>query len=338
MVDKLWGVWNFVMRKQAEDWTYLEFKQDQVPDGVARTAIAPNEGYMSVILRSMRIVNVRKGISKFYGAVQSWIAVPQIGQGLAEFQVVSTPSELKNVDAANLDRVLTMDQRILGPIPYRGGDLRLELGLFSIRSADLAGPFLDILTKMSEAAGVSYVTAALPFVQPIKDGINLLAGADKDSILEIGISRAVMVPQTGYSAVIRAPRGTIDGASLRVAQDRRLQDQQGAAIRNYPYIVWSVEITTHRPDWFLIPELKKAYEKLNECVRNGQEQAVNDASAAFRSTTLTCSDLLFNDAQTIVDGVQQEVQVTMKRVETAGPSDPAQNLRPLQELAVFSES
>jgi hypothetical protein len=281
-------------------------------------------------LKSLRIVDVRKGLKRFYGAVHSWSSVSHAAQGRVEFQVVTTPSELKDADAAHLDRVISMDRPLLGPVPYRGGGLELELGLFSILSQDLTGPFLDVLENMSKAAGVTFVTAARPFVEPLTQGISLLTGTTGDSLLEVGLSKA-WEPTTGYYAILRAPRGRIRQEDVRVASDQRLVDANGNAIQDYPYIVFSVETRRDRPNWFEIPELKTAYDELEAEARRGRVDDVEQAFAVFRRAALLSPDLLFDDAKLIVNKVDARLKEVLGSAQTAG-RPPA----PLPELKEFS--
>jgi len=46
-------------------------------------------------------------------------------------------------------------------------------------------------------------------------------------------------------------------------------------LRDYPYIVWSLEVTRQRPDWFLVPELKKTYADLRAAVKGGKSAVVD---------------------------------------------------------------
>ena len=167
-------------------------------------------------VKSARIVNVRQGLTKFYGVVNSSMAVPHLSGASAEFNVITTPAFLKNVDAAHIDRVIQLDQRLLGPIPYRGGQLTLEIGLFSIKAVDLAAPYLEVLETMSKQAGVAFINAALPFAEPLKTGINLLVGGGDSSPLEIGVAASAWTPETGYFVVMRAPKGSVPVKDLRV--------------------------------------------------------------------------------------------------------------------------
>ena len=148
----------------AKDWTYAKIPPGNTPEKLEHKIIVAGDGYLNIWLTSFRICNIRKGLKKFFGTVYSYISLPIIDNGKAEFQSVTTPRELQKIDAQHLDRIIISNQRLLGPIPYRGGDLSLEIGLCSIKEADLAGPFLDLLGSISKIAGVSFISASLPFV------------------------------------------------------------------------------------------------------------------------------------------------------------------------------
>src|SRR5829696_3133081 len=120
--------WDAIFRRRAEDWTYSYLSEEQVPDEDKPKPMEPNSAYLSIILKSARVVDVRRGLSRLYGTVHSFASVPHLSAGSAEFQVVTAPEDLRNVDASRIDRVVQLDQRLLGPVPYRGGTLELEVG------------------------------------------------------------------------------------------------------------------------------------------------------------------------------------------------------------------
>ena len=304
------------MRQKADDWTYIELDADHVPDGVGHEPIAPDSGYVTVKVRSLRILDVRRGLKRFYGAVHSWTSVAHLRDSRATFQSVTVPAELENIDRKRCDRVISMEHSILGPVPYRGGDLELELGLFSVASDNLAGPFLRVLEGMSKAAGVTFMPAALPFVGPLTQGIELLTGSAAGAMLEIGLAKA-WEPTTGYYVIMRAPRGRFQAQDVRFAQDQRLVDASGNAIRDYPYVVFSIEAARERPNFFEIPDLKLAFDALNNEVRAGKLSAAEDAFAVFRRTALTSADLLFDDAQAIVRRADAQVKEVLAGIQTA---------------------
>lgn len=309
------GFWNTLMRRKAEDWTYLELGANQVPTGVGHDGIPPDTAYLTLTLRSLRIVDVRKGLKRFFGTVHSWSSLAHLS-GRAQFQVVTTPAELKDADAAHLDRVISMDRPLLGPVPYRGGGLELEVGLFSVVSGDLVGPFLDVLESMSKAAGVTFVAAAGPFIEPLTQAISVLTGTSRDSLLEIGLAKQ-WEPTTGYYAIVRAPRGRIRTEDVSVAADQRLVDARGDAIQDYPYVVFSIEASRERPNWFEIPELKSAYDDLNREVQRGKVRDAEEAFAVFRRAALTSPDLLIDDARKMTDKVNSHIKEVLNGIQTA---------------------
>ena len=328
------GWWSDIFTQRAEDWLYHEFQSAQVPGQVPSVTLQSGESYLSITLKSMRVVDVRKGLSKFYGAVHSFISVPHRSGKVAQFHVLTTPANLKNVDASRIDRVIQMNQPLLGPIPYRGGSLELELGLFSIKAADLAAPFLSVLEGLSKAAGVSYVSAALPFVGPIKDGINLLTGGSDDSILEIGIAKNFQPVKTGYFCVMRAPKAHTNATGWKVdAHDFRLIDENGSPIGEYPYMVWQIDASPKREDWFLIPELAEPYKVLQEDVKKGKIDLVKESLIVFKRAVLTCNDLVTADATKLAAKIETETQDILQATRTA--TSKQKMLPELQEIELY---
>jgi hypothetical protein len=310
------GWWSTVWRTRAEDWTFAWLGKGQVPAGAQDGTVEPEQRYLHVFLKSARVVDVRKGFTTFYGTVHSYTKLPHRSGGEAEFNVVVTPNALKNVDAGGVNAVIQLNQRLVGPVPYAGGDLELEIGLFSVAASNLAAPYLTLLESLSETAGVSYVSAALPFAGPILEGMKLLTGGDKEAALEIGFSTALEQPRLGYVAAIRAAKGTVAVNTLSVdPMDFRLLTG-GEAVTKYPYIVVEVTARSDRADWHQIPELATAYKRIQEEYRAGRETATDEALSVFRRIALTCNDLLEDDARRLVDKVTAQYQ-------KSGPPTPA---------------
>lgn len=309
--------WKEIFVKRTENWTYGSLDASQVPDGSPSKPIVPNKVYIQVILRSLRIVNIRKITKKFFGAVHSFISLGHYDKK-AEFHVLTTPTKLRDIDASNVDRVISFNKYLLNSVPYRGGGVSVELGLFSIESVDLADSFLKVLEGMSEAAGVSFLSTALPFAKPLTDGINLLMGTDKPEILEVGLSTNLINPVTGTFVVIRAPQGTIKLSELKLDDAYRLVDQNGKAVSDYPYIVFSVESTLTRENWYEIPELTNAWADLREAGKQSDTQKMQEAFIAFKRTVLTSSDLIDKHANKLVEEARAKLDQLIDMTRTRG--------------------
>jgi hypothetical protein len=323
--------WSNPFVARAQDWVYGPLAAGQPP----RAAIRTNEHYVRVSLVSMRIVNVRKGTSKFHGAVHSAIALLHRSGDPAQFSRVIVPSFLKNVDAARLDRVITLRKPLAGWAPYRGGDLEVEIGLFSVKAVDMAESFLNLLDQIGGLAAVPYLSAALPFMPLMKLGFDLLTGSDDASMLEVGLSATYSAPETGYYVVMRAPKGTVDVQSLTLdANDFRVLGAAGQPVADFPYLVFQIEAEGKRDDWFNIPDILKAHQSLNDDVRSSRYKAARESLAVFRRTVLTCDDLIFAHAEKLYAAVEAETNKILGMTQT-GRGDALQ-LRPLDQVDPFT--
>jgi hypothetical protein len=304
--------WDDIWTTQAKDYIYYELPPEKTKTGLLHTPLQGGAVYIRVFLKSFRIVDVREGWTKFYGAVHSFISVPKIGGGTSAFHTFTSPDELHNLDPKHLDRVITLNIPLFGPVPYVGGDLDFKVGLFSIKAADLSGPFLDVVSSIAKAAGYSYyISAAMPFVDTLKKGIDALTDTDQDSRLEIGLSTTYNTPTTGYYAVVRADKGQLDTSQLRVDNSEHLvDDASGQAISDFPYLVFTVETTTERSDWADIPDLKQAYADLTAVVnddKSGQPE-IQAAFTRFRRKVKSSVDLIPADTENLLSKVKQRIQ------------------------------
>ncbi|WP_299217433.1 hypothetical protein [uncultured Aquimarina sp.] len=309
--------WNNLFKKRAEDWFYCHVPPDQTPNDITIKELQPDVDYLNVFLKKMRVVSVRKGLSKFYGAVHSYCNLYHPSGVNAEFNVVTTASKLMELDAKNIDRVVSMDQRMVGPTAYKGGDFDMEIGLFSIKSADLAKPYLGLLQEASTMAGVSFIGTALPYAGIIKKGVDLITGSQADTILEIGLSKTFATIKTGYYVVMRIDKDKVNQKDIFIDKDSRLVDRNGKAIKDYPYIVIQISGTNEKDDWARIPELQEAYKKLMDDVRKLDFTSSEDSLTVFRRTVLTSNDLNFNDAKRIVKQVQDKVKEILDTTQVA---------------------
>jgi hypothetical protein len=327
------GWWSDIFFRRTTDWTYGVLDAAQVPDGLASAPVEPNTSYINVFIHSLRIRDVRKGISKFYGTVHSFITIPpaHVG-GSGVFQMLTTPGELRDLDADKVDRVLMLDKRALGPVPYRGGDVELEIGLFSVKSADLAQPFLTVLEDLATKAGVAFVDVAKPFVEPLTTGIGLLTGSADASVLEIGLAQTMNPVKTGYYVVMRAPRGVVDIASLMLAKDGKLLDASGKVIDDWPYMVLRITASETQPNWHLIPDVATAYDLLGDAVRRQNQVDAREALSAFKVAVKWSPDLLDADADVIVAAATKKVAETLTARQLSTGAEAS--LPPLRELIV----
>jgi len=330
--------WDSLMRKRAEDWLYYHFTAKQVPGGFEPEAIPPNTAYVNIWLKAARVVNVRSGLKRFYGAVHSYIRILPIAQAdHVEVNTVVAPKFLQNVDPRNLDRVVPVNHRLLGPIAHSGNDVEMEVGLFSIEEADLVAPYLGMLEQVSNLAGVGFLKSALPFAAPIKDGINAILNGEGDSILEIGLSRVFQPLKTGFHLVMRVPQDHVDPGTFKLDPATwRVVGPDNKLIKDYPYMVFEITATKEKHDWAKITELKRQYDLVKDAIVRGDVAEANAGHLIFYRLARTANELIEEDAERLAKIVRKLIDDSL-----GGPQPHAASVTrkvpEFEDLALYSD-
>jgi hypothetical protein len=332
------GWWSNLFKQKAEEWIFTALTAEQVPDEfIVGETCSADDTYLEITLRSMRIVNVRVFASRFYGVVNSFINLNHLSGAVGTFQMVTTPSELQKLDAKHVDRVIPCNIPLVGPIPYRGEKVSLELGLFSVKEEDLTAPFIKLLENMSRSAGVSVLSLATPYVEPLKEGMEAITGTGDDTILNIGITTTWNPPVNGWYLVMGGPKGRVDTSSLMVTpNDFRLVDKKSQQpFKDYPYMLFTIKSKKERHDFFLLPYLKEAYQNLQKAVKEGKRTDAEELMTVFKRAALTSDDLLVDDARRIVKLVEDKARVVMNATMVAQGDD---EMPPLESYPLYPKS
>lgn len=275
-------------------------------DGIDDAAdFVADETYVVLFVRSLRLRNARKFTQKYDGVVYSYVTLPFQGQEKVKIPAVSKPDHLVQMDPGAIGKVITFNKQMMGSIPWRGGPLLLELGLFSVKGGNLLTPVLDFVTEISSAAGISFVGKIAPFTPLISRGIDIIAGQTADVALEVGIDAAFQAGKPGTHAIIAEPKnGRIDTAKLALdpADGKLLHDGEPLKAS---YCVFSIQGTTTKADFGEIPELKEKFAAFRAALQTQVEDKAKEALTAFRVAAMTSPDLIRSDARRLVSLAQE---------------------------------
>ena len=87
-----------ILRTKTSDWIFGYLPAERTPAKEKNEEVSPNSAYITVWLKSARIVNVRSGLSKFFGMVHCHTSLPVQGQSEpAQFHYVSMPLYCRGV-------------------------------------------------------------------------------------------------------------------------------------------------------------------------------------------------------------------------------------------------
>lgn len=263
-------------------------------------AVAANKEYLTVDVAALWITHVRKVLSKFYGAVHGSVQVPHETGETREFQAFDAIADAKELDAGHLDRIVQGPYRLLDSVPYRGKGINVRIALFSIKSADLAAPYIGLLKSVSDIAGVAFVSQAAPLVDVIHAGVSALAGRDS---LEIGRHGLFDPVYTGHYVVVRADPGQLPVDKLAFDESTRILSFDGQPVVDYPYFVLKIGASTTRDYWYNIPDVKIAFSHMKEQFGRTPHDIEKNLQAfdAFQVAASLSPDLLDNHAKNLVD-------------------------------------
>jgi hypothetical protein len=311
--------WDAVWRTPARQPFFGQLASAQVPsDAPQHVELTPDEYYVALNLRSLYIPYVRKGLKRFFAAAFCYARLPALATGDAEFQVFRVPENLRDLDSAHVDRLLQLQSRLVGPTPYRGGDFEFQLALFTVESADMLAPFLDLLQSVSESIPSAYASVATGAFATVRKGMDTLKAYAGPNSLEVGVHQTKFQLSTGV--YLLAAGLTKEHANSVVLQDDgRVVDDAGKVI-SVPYIVFEISATKQKSDWFNIPDISTAYRGLMNEIKADSPPRVDAARKMFERTVLLSTDLIPADATRIVALVRARVDGLLAAGLTSRPS------------------
>ena len=288
----------------------------QMPSISEPIKIENDKSYVHIRLNAMHLDAGRIAWQRFYGSICSWFTLNTYGGPDAQFCTLLRPAHLMEVDKDSPARTLTLDLPLLGPVPYRGGELTIEIGLIATRYGDLAKPYLDLLRQLSAVAGLPYVKVAMPFVDPVKAGIEGLLGISDTTRIELGLHRGWSELQTGTFLLSNLPPNS-DLSDLRF-DPHTYQPTASSPLTGQSWIIFTVGLGNERDDWGKIPELHDAHEKLRAAALNGRETEIKPRMEMFRRLTLLSPDLISSDARRLIRKEEERIaEASGKALQTS---------------------
>jgi hypothetical protein len=253
----------------------------------------------------------------------------------AELAAASKPAKLTQLDDSSLDKVITLSKQMIGTVPWRGGTLGLEIGLFSVKTRNLLTPVLNYVTNVSSATGVSFVGAVKPFLPLITDGMDLLAGQFNDTAIEVALNADIALTAGGVQAIIAAPKGesidvtriSLDPSDHKLLLDGRPLDRG--------YCVFSIRPTRQKSDYGAIPELKEKYATFQADIKANKLQDGMDALTAFRLATIASPDLITSDAKELVKKAETKLKDAFPADGIAAAEDKPRDIEPLSAIGLY---
>ena len=270
--------------------------------------------YFTIRCKEMYLSSCRKLWKQVYPLVHASVTL----DGGTQQQAVVGPVQLTALGDSNLDRLTDLNQRLIGPAPYTGGDIGLLAGLYSVPAHDAAKPFIDTVSSLA-ALAVQVPANAVPIANLVKSGIEGLLGVDQ-SVLHLGLqctlTGAPAPLQPGYQVGIGAADSSVDMSQLWIIGGRLFKGSAPASAKPYDdhdYMLISLERVDQRSDWRTLSFMTDYGTRFGAIASNpdfsvdDKRKRLGDLWPAFQQALAASADLIDADRQTIASTVASEL-------------------------------
>lgn len=308
-------------------------------NGAGPAELTTEESYLRLRLARMFLKHRRELFKTKYPVVNALMRFSGL-DGKVEVNYVAKPELAGDSEESRLDDVVSLDQTLLGPVLYRGGDLELLLGLYAAPADDWAQRFISLAEGVSALTLNATLTTAISMASTIKssiensmasDGLDLKLGLDKELKENVWLA-------PGYLVMISAPDETVDDENLRV-DDGELRTRDGKIYTDHDYIVLAIEVTEQRSDWQSLGYGRLWQDLLETAADVDDVERVKEAYTTFTGAIMSSSDLSWKDRSRIVSLAQQRVKairdarVDLDFLGTLKAADDAGQIQNLVEAA-----
>lgn len=326
----VWTSVKSVFVGEAPQRIYAAIPPDHVSPFKQEKPFQPDKAYLRIWINDMFLNHRRVLYQTRYPLVHAFCRFLYRGR-MEEVPTIAGTSQIDGLTSA-LDRVLNLNYRLIGPIPFRGGEVEILLGLVAVEAAEYASQLLDVLGSLSDLTGRGELKLALQFLQPLKRGVEGLFGLQKVR-LHLGVHDTFTTGESspnqlcpGYRAVIDARQDQVDQSRLWVKQGRLCTGPSLEAARPFEetdYLLFYIERMNKRDDLSALDSIQGAWDETISKATSGAEEDIDLAFQTFRGIVLQSPDLIWSDQVRLIDGlskkVRQIVKIRSRRRFTAVP-------------------
>jgi hypothetical protein len=170
--------------------------------------------------------------------------------------------------------------KVVGPIPYAGGDVALFVGLYRTTTKNYAVKLFNFAGNVAKAFDASGLTRYLDVADPLGAGLNDLLGM-ADVEFRLGSREEFVAGSTfkeGFQAYIDAPEAELRANNLQVKDAKLFAGTQGTErYDRHDYCLVEIEYLEERKDYTTLP-FHRFWEQSKELVWKNEEEK---ARAAF---------------------------------------------------------
>jgi hypothetical protein len=313
-----------IFRTKGRQLFWQRLDDQHVHEQPTGEAIESNAAYVTLRLAEMYL-----GKTRVLWRKRSPLLHTYVKSGTAqELHAVAGPGELQDLGERNLDRVLVLNYRLAGPLPYRGDELSLLSGLYAVPREDSAAALVGTVGALAGLVGAGG-QAGVDVAKVVKMGVESILGLGQTE-LRLGVNDTFSAGnplRSGFLVGIGAPSDQVDAGRLWLDGGRL---KMGSAVglakpyQEHDYFVIQVERLERRPDWSGLPGLERHAGTFTGILAGGQDEAGKRAALraawpAFREALVTSPYLTTHDAEEIAKDVAADLKGRLAAIVDENP-------------------
>jgi hypothetical protein len=303
-----------LFRRNASKYLYVAVPSDHVQDGQTDTdALVEGRDYFRLWLAEMYLKRDRDWFKTWHPAVHSLV---HFQFGFQEVDVANIAGELglKDVDAAHLERSISLNHPMTSLMPFNGGVVEVTAALLAMQGQDFVKRFIKVMGDFAGLVAVPQLSAVLSVAAPVASGIEELLGASNGE-MHLALHQTYTHKGGGanelrpaYFLAILATEAQVNPKTLWVVGDRLRQGrtmEESEPFGGYPYMLFRVQKETVRDDWEGLTSIMEPFKTAVDALGTGEQERADSFYRSAIAAAISSLDLTQADRRRVAQVLKQ---------------------------------
>jgi hypothetical protein len=314
---------NDIFVQNAHRLVWKRIKPEQIYEGYQESLVQNDQAYFNVRLKEMFIRRTRILWRTLYPMLHAYVSYNK-----REEHTVVGPGQLKDFGSSNLDRVTVLNNLLSGPHPYKGGEVAVMVGLYSIPGEDAAKVLINTVGQIAGLGGLS-LGPAVEIANLVKAGVENILGI-KGASLDLGVKDTFFGGnplRSGYYVGINVPEAQIQFERVFMREGRLVYGRDPVSAKpfeEYDYMLLEVEQLKERADWPGLPVIADYKKQFSDILGDAKlkledkKTQLNAAWPGFAQALLDSPYLTRLHADKIQVDTKADLQGRLDAMQTGG--------------------
>jgi hypothetical protein len=313
-----------VFVKKGEHLFWKRLPVNQIYGGYKEEPIENDQAYFVLRMKEMYLQNTRVLWRKYYPMLRGYVKYSN-----KEELSVTGPGQLKELGETNPDRVINLNHRLAGPIPYKGDDVTVVAGLYAVPGQDATKALVETVGQLAALGGVA-LGQALEVTNIVKSAVEGIVGMG-ETTLSLGVEDTFYQGnpfRSGLYLGVSAPSSAVKLNELWLKDGKLVQGRDPIAAKrytDYDYMILEVERRPNREDWPGLPKIAEFNDQfsvvMRDCVTDekGKRERLAKLWPQFTQALYDSPYLITRDREQIEVSVSRDLNKRLDSMENKNP-------------------